>query len=331
MKMIIKDRSRTRRHVSRTHRAALDLLFDRINLDSKMQIKCVDTKNQLADMLTKGRFTKDEWNHLLRLLNIMNFSTFYCSHFSHFLPDPPRKQKTVSKRGQEEACEFKQGQGETHELGVSARNSSVQNWVTPTTWRMRRIAISSLTTLGITTETGRIIQSKTCGTRIGANGQLRCRLLCRNAKAHDFARTSHDSCQVNQNQCMWSQLVYVEPAPEAQLDSSKVWLCKNAFQGLKIYPQAWCIHSTQKINDMNYSQLISDSSTYAKKRAQRSDDSILLRHMDDMVGTGPEEHLMGDFEHVKTCQYLTDVVVLRHESDTVNFLGLEITKTTERF
>ena len=52
--------------------------------------------------------------------------------------------------------------------------------------------------------------------------------------------------------------VYVEPAPEAQLDSSKVWLCKKAFQGLKISPQAWCIHSTQKINDVSYNQLISD-------------------------------------------------------------------------
>ena len=31
----------------------------------KIQIKYVDTKNQLADMLTKGNFTRDEWNHLL--------------------------------------------------------------------------------------------------------------------------------------------------------------------------------------------------------------------------------------------------------------------------
>ena len=40
---------------------------------------------------------------------------------------------------------------------------------------------------------------------------------------------------------------------------------------------------------------VSDPSTYAKKRAQRSDDSILLRHMDDVVGTGPDEQLMSDF------------------------------------
>ena len=62
------------RHVSRTHRDALDWLFDRINLDSEIQIKYIDTKNQLADILTKGSFTRDEWNHLLCLFNISHFS-----------------------------------------------------------------------------------------------------------------------------------------------------------------------------------------------------------------------------------------------------------------
>ena len=117
-----------------------------------------------------------------------------------------------------------------------------------------------------------------------------------------------------------SEPVYVDPAPEAQLDSSKVWLCKKAFHELKISPQAWGIYSTQKINDMSYNQLISDPSSYVKKRARQSDDSILLRHMDDVVDTRPEEHLMSDFEHMKTSLYLSDVVVLRHEGDTVSKL-----------
>ena len=56
IKMIIKGRSPTMRHVSRTHRVALDWLFDRINLEPKIQIKFVDTKNQLAHILTKGKF-----------------------------------------------------------------------------------------------------------------------------------------------------------------------------------------------------------------------------------------------------------------------------------
>ena len=67
IKMIMTGRSPTMRHVSRTHRVALDWLFGRINLDPKIQIKYIDTKNQLADILTKGNFTRDEWNHLLNL------------------------------------------------------------------------------------------------------------------------------------------------------------------------------------------------------------------------------------------------------------------------
>ena len=68
IKMIIKGRrSPTMRHVPRTHRVALDWLFDRINLDPKIQIKYNETNNQLADILTKGNFTRDEWNHLLCL------------------------------------------------------------------------------------------------------------------------------------------------------------------------------------------------------------------------------------------------------------------------
>ena len=78
IKMIIKGRSPTMRHVSRTHRFALDWLFDRINLDPKIQIKYIDTKNQLADILTKGNFTHDEWNDLLCLFNISHFSSTNC-------------------------------------------------------------------------------------------------------------------------------------------------------------------------------------------------------------------------------------------------------------
>ena len=88
IKMIIKGRSLTMRHVSRTHRVALD----RINLDSKIQIKYIDTKNQFADILTKGNFTRDEWNHLLCLFNISHFSSTVCSD-------------TMAKRSQQDSGE----------------------------------------------------------------------------------------------------------------------------------------------------------------------------------------------------------------------------------
>ena len=92
IKMIIKGRSPTVRHVSRTHRVALDWLFDRFNLDPKIQIKYIDTKTQLADILTKANYTRDEWNHLLCLFNNSHFSSTDCS-------------EVMSKRTQKDAGE----------------------------------------------------------------------------------------------------------------------------------------------------------------------------------------------------------------------------------
>ena len=56
IKMIIKGRSPTMRHVSRTHRVALDWLFDRINLDPKIQIKYIDIKNPIRRHLLQREF-----------------------------------------------------------------------------------------------------------------------------------------------------------------------------------------------------------------------------------------------------------------------------------
>ena len=92
IKMIIKGRCPTMGHVSRTHRAALDWLFDRINLDPKIQIKYIDSQNQLADILTKGKFTRHEWNHLLCLFSNSQFSSTVCS-------------ETVAKRSQQDSGE----------------------------------------------------------------------------------------------------------------------------------------------------------------------------------------------------------------------------------
>ena len=52
IKMIIKGRSPTTRHVSRTRIVAFGWLFGRINVDPKIQIRYVDTKNEMANMFT---------------------------------------------------------------------------------------------------------------------------------------------------------------------------------------------------------------------------------------------------------------------------------------
>ena len=112
IKMIIKGRSPTMRHVSRSHRVALDWLFDRINLDSKIQIKYIDTKNLLADILTKGNFTRDEWNHLLSLFNMSHFSSTVCS-------------AAMAKRIQQESGEERVTAKSKPMMNLSARMPSV--------------------------------------------------------------------------------------------------------------------------------------------------------------------------------------------------------------
>ena len=112
IKMIIKGRSPTMRHVSRTHRVALDWLFDRIYLDSKIQIKYIDTKNQLADILTKGNFTRDEWNHLLNLFNISHFSSTACT-------------AAMAKRAQQESGEERVTAKSRLTMNLTARMPSV--------------------------------------------------------------------------------------------------------------------------------------------------------------------------------------------------------------
>ena len=102
IKVIVKGISPTMRHVSRTHRVALDWLFDRTNLDPTILVKYVDTKNQLEDMLTKGNFTRDEWDHLLRLLDIMSFSMCSCRHFSPIDNTMSKRLMQEEKPGEEE-------------------------------------------------------------------------------------------------------------------------------------------------------------------------------------------------------------------------------------
>ena len=85
-------------HVSRTHRVSLDWLFDRIYLDPKIQIRYIDTKHQIADILTKGNFTRDEWNYLFRLFNISHFSSLYCiERMAKRMQEETEEQRIVAK------------------------------------------------------------------------------------------------------------------------------------------------------------------------------------------------------------------------------------------
>ena len=103
IKMIIKGRRPTMRYVSRTHRVAFVLVWqDQFGLP-KIQIKSVDTKNQLADMLTKDSF------HVWWMgpsSSLVHF-TLLDDSCSHLLWDT--KQSVMSKR-----CSRKEGPKKNH-------------------------------------------------------------------------------------------------------------------------------------------------------------------------------------------------------------------------
>ena len=131
IKMITKSRSPTMRHVSRTHRVALGWLFDRINLASKIQIRYIDTKHQLADVLTKGNFTRDEWNNLLHLFNISHFSSTCCTKNSSLISCPKKMAKRVQEQKEEERNVAKSRPTAMNlSSTVPATSSSAKNLVT---------------------------------------------------------------------------------------------------------------------------------------------------------------------------------------------------------
>ena len=98
MKMIIEEKSNNETRV-KNPQIALDWLVDRINLDPKIQIRYIDTKHQLAGKLTKGNFTRDEWNHLPYLFNISHVSLICCSQNFSLTSCP----KTMAK-GRRQDC-----------------------------------------------------------------------------------------------------------------------------------------------------------------------------------------------------------------------------------
>ena len=128
IKMIITGRSPTMRHVSRTHRVAVDWLFDRTNLDSKIQIKYVDTNTNSQTSWQKGISHVMSGNNLHHLFNISHFSPLCCSQNFSLTSCT----KTMAKRMQEQEGENKivaKSKPTTMNLAVSVSTSSstVQN------------------------------------------------------------------------------------------------------------------------------------------------------------------------------------------------------------
>jgi hypothetical protein len=70
IKMCLKARSISMRHVPRVHRVDVDWLLEKILTDTGINIKYINTKAQIADIFTKGSFTEITWKVLCRLFQV---------------------------------------------------------------------------------------------------------------------------------------------------------------------------------------------------------------------------------------------------------------------
>ena len=125
--------------------------FDRIKLDPKIQIKYIDTKNQLADILTKGNFTRDEWKHLLCLFNISHFSSTDCS-------------EGMSKRTPEESGEER----------VTAKSKPMMNLVSRCSARAPDVLPSTASESPGESQTRKSNSSESANWEVRWNGETRC-------------------------------------------------------------------------------------------------------------------------------------------------------------
>ena len=124
IKMIIKGRSPTMRNVSRNRVVALDWLFVRINLDTKIQMRCIDTKHQLADLLTKGNFTRDEWTNLPHLFNISHLSSTCCTKNFSLISCSTKTKRIQDQKEEEERVVSKSRPAAMNLSSVVATSSS---------------------------------------------------------------------------------------------------------------------------------------------------------------------------------------------------------------
>ena len=70
IQILIKGRNTTLRHVPRVTRVNIDATYERIREDPGIYLRHWPTEYQMADILTKGSFTQNQWSQLLDLAQL---------------------------------------------------------------------------------------------------------------------------------------------------------------------------------------------------------------------------------------------------------------------
>lgn len=76
IKMTIKRRSPALRHVVRTHRVNLDLMFEFVDGSPSFWLRIVRTSDQMADLLNKGQFTAEPFAHICNFAQVGHFMQY---------------------------------------------------------------------------------------------------------------------------------------------------------------------------------------------------------------------------------------------------------------
>ena len=90
---------------ARIHRVDLDwFFFVTANLDPGIRIKYFNTNQQIADLSTKGSFSRERWSRLTHLFNLMTPHVHTSHHFSD-LSSSVQKDDAMSKPNAEPITE----------------------------------------------------------------------------------------------------------------------------------------------------------------------------------------------------------------------------------
>ena len=126
IQMVIKCRAPNMRHCGRTHRVDLDWLIERIKEDTSMFIRYVNTKQQLADILTKGSFTQAAWEILCRMAQLAPSRTITSRTLQQqqHKQQPKQKQKQKQPKQQQQQKQQQQPQQQQQQSSSSSLSSS---------------------------------------------------------------------------------------------------------------------------------------------------------------------------------------------------------------
>ena len=83
-------------------KAAVEKEWEKLEKIPAWQLAKVRNKNEvIADILTKGNFTRDEWNNLLCLFNISHFSSLCCAKNFSLISCTERMAKRMQEQSEE--------------------------------------------------------------------------------------------------------------------------------------------------------------------------------------------------------------------------------------